>query len=74
MATTCRVCSADIFWCVDEEGNNVPLDSHEERDDGPDRYRITQDGERPTVARIAEESPVRTYVDHRTICQQPRVI
>lgn len=74
MATTCRVCSADIIWAVDETGNNVPLDAHEERDEGPGRYRITLDGVKPVVAKIAEESPARTYVDHRRICQEPRVI
>lgn len=70
----CRICFADIFWCVDEEGNNIPLDSHEERDEGDHRYRIVTDGEKPVVAKISEESPLRTYVDHRELCQQPRRI
>lgn len=71
---TCRVCAADIIWAVDQQGENVPLDAHEERDQGPARYRIVIDGVKPTVDVIAEESPLRTYVDHRTICQAPRVI
>jgi hypothetical protein len=72
---TCRVCTAPIIWSVDEgSGENVPLDAHEERDEGPGRYRIAVDGEKPVVTKIGEESPLRTYVDHREICQQPRVI
>lgn len=71
---TCRVCTAPIIWSVDGDGNNVPLDAHEERDQGSARYRIVVDGVKPTVEKIAEESPLRTYVDHRTICQEPRVI
>lgn len=72
---TCRVCTADIIWgIVESNGENVPLDAHEERDEGPGRYRIVIDGEKPTVTAIGEESPLRTYVDHRVICQQPRVI
>lgn len=71
---TCRVCSADITWAVDEQGDKVPLDDHEQLDYGPSRYRIVVDGTRPTVAALGDESPARAYVDHRTICQQPRVV
>lgn len=70
----CRVCMAPITWATNGEGENVPLDDHEERDYGPGRYRIVQDGVKPTVAAMDEASPLRTYVDHREICQQPRVI
>lgn len=70
----CRVCNAPIIWAQDEHGEPVPLDSHEQRDHGPDRYFITVDGTRPTVALVPEESETRTYVDHRALCQQPRAI
>lgn len=71
----CRICTAPIRWAVEQgTGDRVPLDDHEQRDYGPDRYRIVFDGSPPTVARIPDESPARTYVDHRAICQQPRAI
>lgn len=71
---TCRVCMADITWSETNEGVKVPLDNHEERDYGPDRYRVVVDGQRPIVEAIAEESPLRTLVDHRILCRQPRVM
>lgn len=72
---TCRVCAADIIWAeVEGTEEKVPLDAHEERDEGAKRYRIVVDGEKPKVAAIDEASPLRTYVDHRRICQEPRVI
>ncbi len=71
----CRVCFADIIWAEDQQtGENVPLDAHEERDGGLGRYKIMVDGTKPKVTAIAEESPLRTYVDHRLICQEPRVV
>jgi hypothetical protein len=72
--SVCRVCNAPIIWAVDESSTPIPLDDHEQRDYGFDRYRIVRDGNPPLVARIGVESPVRTYVDHRTICQQPRAV
>jgi len=69
---TCRVCGVDITWASDLAGESVPLDDHEQRDYGPKRYRIVRNTERPVVEPIPDESPVRTYVDHREICQQPR--
>lgn len=70
----CRVCMAPITWSVDEAGEKVPIDDHEMRDYGPGRYRIVQTAVEPTVAAMAESSPAQTYVDHRVLCQQPRVI
>ncbi len=70
----CRVCNAPVRWAVDEQGNKIPLDDHEERDYGPDRYRIVIDGVQPTVARIDDDSPLRTFADHRALCQQPRAM
>lgn len=70
---TCRVCGVDITWAIDLEGVAIPLDDHEQRDYGPKRFRIVRNTERPTVEPVPEENPVRTYVDHREICQQPRV-
>ena len=70
----CRVCNAPIRWAVDEAGETLPLDEHEQRDYGPNRYRIVTDGTRPTVAPIAENNPARAFVDHRHLCQQPRAI
>lgn len=71
----CRVCSAPIFWAVttvDGESKRVPLDEHEMRDYGPERYRIVTNSVPPRVERIADDRSLRTYVDHRALCQQPR--
>lgn len=70
----CRVCTAPIRWAMDEAGSKVPLDEHEQRDYGPGRYRIVADGSWPLIAPVPDDSTARTYVDHRTICQQPRPI
>lgn len=74
----CRVCSAPITWAVvaggPDEGLRVPLDDHEQRDYGPGRYRITADSIPPKIEAIGDESPLRTFVDHRVLCQQPRAI
>jgi hypothetical protein len=71
----CRVCNAPITWAVTTgAGDLVPLDDHEQRDYGSGRYRVITDGTRPVVAAVPEQSPVRTWVDHRMICQQPRAI
>ena len=70
----CRVCTAPITWSVTREDEKVPLDDHEEMDRGPGRYRIINGGVVPLVEAISEESPLRTQVDHRVICQQPRAI
>jgi hypothetical protein len=70
--STCRVCSADITWSEDADGNRIPIDDHEQRDYGPRRYRIVRNTVPPLVEAIGEQSPVRTYVDHRELCQQPR--
>lgn len=73
----CRVCSAPIFWAtttVEGEPKRVPLDEHEMRDYGPERYRIVTNSVPPVVEAIDQKSPLRTYVDHRTLCQQPRAI
>lgn len=73
--SVCRICNVPIIWAVDDEtGATLPLDDHEQRDYGPGRYRIVQDGQRPRVQAVGEQSPVRTYVDHRVLCQQPRAI
>lgn len=72
--SVCRVCNAPITWAQDLEGHTVPLDAHELRDYGPDRYRILTDGTRPVVALVTENSAGRLWVDHRTLCQQPRAI
>lgn len=71
----CRVCFAPITWATNSTNNeNVPLDDHEERDQGPGRFRVIQDGQKPIVEPVLEVSPLRTFVDHRLICQQPRAI
>lgn len=72
----CRVCTAPIIWATleDGHGDRVPLDEHEQRDYGPGRYRIVADGSWPLIAPVPDDSTARTYVDHRTICQQPRPI
>lgn len=69
----CRACNAPIFWAQTEGGQRIPIDEHEQRDYGPGRYRIVRD-QPLTVAAIAEDSPARTYVDHRELCQQPRAM
>ena len=69
----CRVCNAPIFWAEGPDGK-IPLDEHEQRDYGPDRYRILANSTPPKVEPVAEESPGRLYVDHRTLCQQPRAM
>lgn len=71
--SVCRVCNVPIRWATTQAGERVPLDEHEEKDSGPGRYVIITDGIPPIVEAIGEGSPLRTYVDHRTICQQPRV-
>lgn len=72
---TCRVCMADIIWStIEGTDTKVPLDAHEDRDIGPGRYRIVRDGQHPIVAAIADEHPLRTLVDHRELCSQPRAI
>lgn len=72
---TCRVCMADIRWAtIEGTDDRVPIDSHEDADSGPGRYRIVLDGQNPVVAAIAEEHPLRTHVDHRVLCSQPRAI
>lgn len=73
--SNCRACTAEITWAInDETGERVPLDDREQRDWGPDRFRIIMDGNPPRVQAVSEESPRRTFVDHRKICQEPRVI
>lgn len=72
--SVCRVCNAPITWAVTAGGEKVPVDDHEERDYGPGRYRMINNAEQPLIEPIADESPLRTHVDHRTICQQPRAI
>lgn len=73
---TCRQCTVPIIWADVEDGHGerVPLDEHEQLDYGPERYRIVKDGTPPLVARVADDSTVRTFVDHRHLCQQPRAI
>lgn len=70
----CRVCFAPIIWSTTAAGERVPLDDHEQRDYGPKRYRIVRDGNPPEIAPVPEESTARTFVDHRHLCRQPRVI
>lgn len=73
--SNCRQCTAPITWALDPETNEkVPLDDHEQLDYGEKRYRIIRDGNPPQVSPVPEESEIRTYVDHRHICQQPRAI
>jgi hypothetical protein len=73
--SVCRACNAPIIWAAAVEGGErIPLDDHEQRDYGLDRYRIVRDGTPPLVARVALESTARTYVDHRTICGAPRAV
>lgn len=68
----CRRCAASITWAVNEKGEKVPLDDHEQLDYGPGRYRIKEDGNPALVAPVADDSAIRTFVDHRVICQRPR--
>jgi hypothetical protein len=70
----CRVCATSIFWCTDPEGNRVPLDEHEQRDYGPGRYRLLTNTTPQKIEPVREESSLRTYVDHRVLCQAPRPI
>lgn len=70
----CRVCNAPITWAINMVDEKIPLDDHEQRDVGPGRYRIVRDGTPPVVEAVPAESPVRTYTDHRVICQQPRAL
>ncbi len=72
--SVCRVCNAVIVWSEDGDGERVPLDEHEMLDYGPGRYRIVANSVPPVVEAISEESPLRTYVDHRVLCQQPRAM
>lgn len=72
--SNCRVCLAEITWSELEDGTRVPLDERENRDYGPDRYRIVQWTTPPKIERVAEESQRTAQVDHRAICRQPRVI
>ena len=65
----CRRCTAPITWARTENGESIPLDDHDQRDWGSNRYRIVLDGHPPTVALIPEESPARTFVDHRHLCR-----
>lgn len=69
----CRVCMADIVWCVTETGEKVPLDEHEQQQTGEGRWRIKENSVPPLIEPIAEDFPALAMVDHRTICQQPRV-
>lgn len=72
--SACRVCYADITWAITESGEKIPIDDHEERDYGADRYVIIETKSQPVIRAIAEESPTRAYVDHRVLCQQPRAM
>jgi hypothetical protein len=65
---------ADVRWAVAPDGTKVPLDEHEQRDYGPERYRIVADGIIPEVVSVPEESTARVFVDHRYLCEQPRAI
>jgi hypothetical protein len=74
----CRVCMADIEWCETEEGEKVPLDLHEPAMEGEGRYRIKTAGTGPSglalIESLAVDFPEPGMVDHRKICQQPRVL
>jgi hypothetical protein len=86
--SNCRVCTAPIRWATGPGGRPIPLDEHEQLDYDPPRppvaspvelgpkarYRIVQDGARPIVEPVPDDSPARTYVDHRWLCMQPRAI
>jgi hypothetical protein len=65
---TCRLCTAEVIWAMDNYGATVPLDGIEMRDRGKGRYWIVQDGTRPIVAELPEDSERRAFVDHRLIC------
>lgn len=71
----CRVCMADIVWCTAPDGEAVPLDEHEEQTQGEGRFRITEaGGDRPLCEPVAADFASPAMVDHRKICQQPRVM
>jgi hypothetical protein len=79
----CRVCFADITWSVTAGGEKVPLDDHEELgpqpadtldDDIIPRYRIIEEGVPPVIEPVGRNSTAPARVDHRQICQQPRVV
>lgn len=79
----CRVCSADIVWCLTREGEKIPLDEHEELMPSPpgtpedkriQRYRIIETTVPPLIEAVSDGLPTTAMVDHRQICQQPRVV
>lgn len=70
----CRVCLADITWAVLLDGTKVPLDNHHSEPKGPHRYRYTGHGTPPTIEKVPDEFEVPAMMDHREICQKPRVM
>jgi hypothetical protein len=79
----CRVCMADITWSVTTGGEKIPLDDHEEYmaspPDTPEdkvirRYRVVEENVPPLIEPVGREFAAAAKVDHRSICQQPRVV
>lgn len=78
----CRVCMADIVWCETGDGEKIPLDEHEllsppreeDRAEAPQRYRIIETRTPPLIEPVAADFAQPAMVDHRVICQQPRVM
>jgi hypothetical protein len=73
---------ADIVWCETVEGERIPLDEHElqmparegDQEEAIERYRIIETTVPPTIEPVAKNFPEAAMVDHRKICQQPRVM
>lgn len=70
----CRVCLADITWAVLPDGTKIPLDNHQTEHKGPHRYRYTGHATPPTIERVPPEAELSAMMDHRELCQKPRVI
>lgn len=70
--SVCRVCMAEIVWCVTESGERIPLDEHEQMTTGENRWRIRETKTPPLIERVAPDFSAPAMVDHRDICQQPR--
>jgi hypothetical protein len=71
----CRVCMASVTWALTPDGDKIPIDDRETRREGEDRWRISSwDGPMPKLEPVAATWPGEAQVDHRQVCQQPRVI
>lgn len=67
---------ASITWAQPKAGGpKIPLDDREARREGPDRWRIeTFSGDTPVIEPVNDGWPGEAQIDHRLVCQQPRVI